>query len=299
MSVAFLKLAGILGLQQVRAAFIVFISTVDCFAATSGFGSSDDCRARGPQDPDCAQHNMMMVGEQSVFASHLPMFESPHRFQVILEVNLTKDGGSRNGVYAEDRREHPDTRMYTLAPSEIFVLSRLFNSDDKARRTSFRGTVFRGHLERGGMPIDPLTEVDVNVQRVVYAEEIGPPNGPDRADELGYIVFGRGPEMFLAHRITQPPDFEQLLSVKISGHAFTEDELNRGVLITVPDRPNEPARRLRPGETVGAKGHVTGAPVFLPLQVEVVAEPYFEEGELAAKFTMKPTPLEIEAGFGP
>jgi hypothetical protein len=45
-------------------------------------------------------------------------------------------------------------------------------------------------------------------------------------------------------------------------------------------------------------GHVTGAHSFLQLKVEVVAEPYFEEGELATEVTFNPTPLEIEAGFG-
>jgi hypothetical protein len=104
--------------------------------------------------------------------------------------------------------------------------------------------------------------------------------------------------MFLAHRITQPPDFDQLLRVTVSGHAFTDEELNRGVLVTVLDRPNEPSRRLRPEESVPVKGHVAGAHDFLSLEVGVVTEPYFEEGELAAQFTMKPTPLEIEAGFG-
>ena len=29
-----------------------------------------------------------------------------------------------------------------------------------------------------------------------------------------------------------------------------------------------------------------GAHTFLPLEITVIAEPYFEEGELAAKFTM-------------
>ena len=104
--------------------------------------------------------------------------------------------------------------------------------------------------------------------------------------------------MFLAHRITQPPDFDQLLSVKVSGDAPTEEELSRGVLVTTPERPNEPARRFRQGETVAVKGHVTGAHAFLQLKVEVVAEPYFEEGELATNATFHPTPLEIEAGFG-
>lgn len=44
-------------------------------------------------------HNMLVVGNETVFLSHLPMFKglneqatdytSPHRYQVILEVNFT------------------------------------------------------------------------------------------------------------------------------------------------------------------------------------------------------------------
>jgi hypothetical protein len=147
----------------------------------------------------------MLVGEQAVFASHLPMFDSPHRFQVILEVDLAKAGQNRNAIYAADRKAHPKVGMYTLEPQEMFVLSQMFRGDQKARRTSFRGTVYRGHLERGGTPLDPLTGVSVRAKRVVYAEEIGPPNGLSRSDNLQYIVFGRGSEMFLAHRITAAP----------------------------------------------------------------------------------------------
>jgi hypothetical protein len=282
----------------IHGAFVAFIGVTGCFAPANVFAAPNECPARGAPNPDCAQHNMMIVGDQTVFLSHLPMFASAHRFQVILEAALVKDKVNSNSVYTKDRKEHSDVRMYTLKPLEIFVLAQLFSGDDKARLTSFPGTVFRGHLERGGVRLKQLTGIDVDVQRVMYAQEIGPPRGPDRAKALEYIIFGKGQDIFLAHRITQPPDFDQLLSVKISGHTLTDDELNKGVVVTVPDRPNEPARRLRRGETAKVQGRVTGAQAELPLEVMVVAEPYFEEGELASRFTMDPTPLEIEAGFG-
>ena len=290
---AFAPFRLILRLRLVRTAAI---GAIGCFTASAALAAG--CPARGEHAADCGQHNMMLVGEQAVFASHLPMFDSPHRFQVILEVDLAKAGQNRNAIYAADRKAHPKVGMYTLEPQEMFVLSQMSRGDQKARRTSFRGTVYRGHLERGGTPLDPLTGVSVRAKRVVYAEEIGPPNGLSRSDNLQYIVFGHGSEMFLAHRITAAPDFDQLLRVKISGHAFTEDELLRGILVTAPDRPNAAARRLRRGENVSLTGHVTGAHMFLPLKVAVVSEPYFEEGELAAKPAFAPTPLEIEAGFG-
>ena len=89
-----------------------------------------------------------------------------------------------------------------------------------------------------------------------------------------------------------------LASVKISGRPVTEADLKKGVVVSVPNRKNEPAGRLRQGETVTVQGRVTGGNTAMPLEIKVVAEPYFEEGELAARFTMRPTPLEVEAGFG-
>jgi hypothetical protein len=56
------------------------------------------------------------------------------------------------------------------------------------------------------------------------------------------------------------------------------------------------------GEMIDAEGHVTGAHVFSPLQIEVISEIYFEEGELKGDpdpnfDPFARTPLEIEAGF--
>lgn len=254
-----------------------------------------------PGHPDCGQHNMMIVGEQTIFLSHLPMFHGEHRFQVIVEAGFDEDGTPLDSVYADDRRKHPAVRMYTLEPNprRRFVLARLFTGDGETLMRSFPATVFRGHLERGGEPLQQFTDVEVKVRRVVYAQEIGPEADLPGSDELDYILFGQAPELFLAHRITQPPDFDQLLGVKLSGQDFTDDDLARGVMITVRDRENSPARRLRAGETVAAQGHVAGSDAVLPLEVEVTTEYYFEESELDPRSPdpFGQTPLEEEAGF--
>jgi hypothetical protein len=123
----------------------------------------------------------------------------------------------------------------------------------------------------------------VSVKCVVYAEEIGPPAGPARSKDLDYILFGNGSELFLAHRITQPPDFDQLLGVTVSGDLFTEGELARGVSVRIPDRSNSPAERLRADERISGQGHITGTHRSLALQLEVNTDYYFEEGELEVK----------------
>ena len=291
-----IELTGRVGSLVVVACLTAILSTVSLLVVSRGEPAPDECHARGAKHADCGVHNMMVVGERTIFLSHLPMFEGEHRFQVILEATFAKGGKSVSEIYADDRRGHRDVTMYTLAPRDMFVLSRLFGTDPPPRR-SFRGTVFRGHLERGGKQLDGLTDIEVTVKRVVYREEIGDKSGITKSDKLDYILFGSASKLFLAHRITQPPDFDQLIGVTVTGHTFTSTELGRGVSVKILERENTPDRRLRGGDRVAAQGHVTGAHMFLPLVVEVAAELYFEEGELASPATFDQTPLEKAAGF--
>jgi len=241
---------------------------------------------------------MMVVGEKSVFLSHLPMFMPPHNFQVILEATFTSGGINVQDVYTRDRQSHGQTKMYTLRPEESFKLPSLFTPDPPSRN-SFKGTIFRGHLERGGEEIEGLTNIDVNVKRVVYAQKFG--RGFDKSDKLTYILFGRGQELFLAHVIARPPDFDQILSVKIDNPP-SDEELSRGVSVVIPDRENSASRRIKEKEKVVGQGHVTGAHQFLQLQIQADVEFYFEEGELSSSMMMDgmfdPTPEERKAGFG-
>lgn len=248
----------------------------------------------GQKPAELPPHNMMVVGEKSVFLSHLPMFMSPHNFQVILEATFTSEGTNVQDVYSRDRQNHRQTKMYTLRPEESFELPSLFTPSPPSR-DSFKGTILRGHLERGGKRISGLTNIDVNVKRVVYAQPLGP--GFDKSDKLSYILFGSGEELFLAHVIAEPPDFDQILSVKIS-NAPSDEELSRGVRVVILDRENSASRRIKEGEKVVGQGHVTGAHQFLELQIQADVEFYFEEGELLTEDTFAPTPEERKAGFG-
>jgi len=251
-----------------------------------------------------ATHNMLVVGHDSIFLSHLPMFEgvnetksaftSPHRYQVILQAEFSRSGKSVDELYAKDRRRNPGVKMYTLQPEE-FVLARLFTPDAQPKLNSFKGMVFRGHLERRGRPIEGLTDISIRVKKVVHARMFDPTE--DKPDKLTYILFGAGQELFLAHRIAAPPDFDQVLSIKAEGHEVTAEELNRGVEVVFSDRQNVASQRLREGDTVSGRGLVTGTHQFLDLRIKADVELYFEEGELLAPPTMDQTPEEKKSGF--
>jgi hypothetical protein len=157
----------------------------------------------GREDPRAA-HNMLVVGSNTIFLSHLPMFDgtnlaktaftSPHRYQVILQATFSRNGNDVGHLYAGDRQRNATVKMYTLNP-EPFVLSRLFtpNRQDPTLN-GFTATVFRGHLERGGTPIDGLKDVRVHIDKVIYARQFDPTDS--KPDKLTYVLFGKGQELF-------------------------------------------------------------------------------------------------------
>jgi hypothetical protein len=247
--------------------------------------------------PDCGVHNMLVIGEKAMFLSHLPMFASEHRYQIIFEVKLQQSGRNMTQAYLDDRSTHPESRMYTLEPSDFFILSRLMSKNEPAvHRNSFNARVFRGHLEREpNQVISGLEKVQVDVQRVLYAAELSTKGLAPK--ELTYILFGKDNDLYMAHLIARVPDFDQIVGVKFPQRVFTAQELERGVMISLPGRVNVPTKRLKANESI--EGHVKVAGASQPFRVRLTVgkEFYFEEGELKAKPTFSQTPLEKAAGF--
>jgi hypothetical protein len=238
----------------------------------------------------------MLVGSQTAFLSHLPMFDglnrtktdyvSPHRFQVIFQASFRRDGVDVSDLYFANRRAHPETKMFTVSPKP-FVLPNLVGTSPL---TTVQATIFRGHLERGGEPIHELDPVTLDVSRVVHFHKFDP--AAQAPSTLEYLLFGRGPEIFLAHFISRPPDFDQILSATVTGKEFTDNDLSTALRISIPDRKNTPAERIKATENVTA---VTAGGD--KLQIEGMTEFYFEEGELRMPATFDPTPEEKKAGF--
>lgn len=221
-------------------------------------------------------HGMLLFGEKTVYLSHLPMFSrNIHRYQVILEVTLTKTGGDAQAAYVQDRRKHPSTRIYTFEP-DPFVLPEL--DPKNPQRKSFSGTIFRGHFERGGRPINE--NVVANVTRVIHfrkfdAQAAGLP-------QLEYFVFGKDQDLFLAHLITRPPDFDQVMSIGQIDRKFTNEELSEGAPIIFPGKTNKPVQRIKAGTQVIGQMKQAGGGAAKPVKLRPGIQFYFESGELAS-----------------
>jgi len=284
--------------MKVRKRFLFGVSTRAIVVALAIFWATKRgtaCAADQPPSDPPATHNMLVVGEKTVYLSHLPMFQEkgtppmPHRYQAILEVTFEKQEG-----YVKDRREHQTTKIYTLNP-EIFVLPELVSSDPqhKPRRTFKANAVFRGHLEKDGVSI--LQGVEVRVQRVIHFREFDP--NAKRSSQLEYLLFGKGQELFLTHLIKAPPDFDQILAVKVTGHQFTNEELAKGIPVVFPGTKDTTASRLKEKQRVAGEMKIDNAPAPKKIQVEVNREFYLEEGELRMPPEFETTAAEKQAGF--
>ena len=261
---------------------------------THGDHTGHEAPGEGAEDqgPSFGGHGMLVAGDDTVYLSHLPMFMLPHNFQAILEVAF-EGGGNPYEHYLHDRR-HVGAKLYTLNPTERFNLTDLtVDPEDRKhpqpRRSSFGAQIFRNHFERpnNAHPEAPrpvqLPNAVVRVMNVVLFRQLDTyRKAPPLLPRLEYFLFGKAQELFLAHVITQPPDFDQVLSVRVEGHEFTDEALRHGVLVTVPERPNSTFERIKERERVVAEAQLAGedVPRTVEIQVEAGTEFYFEEGEL-------------------
>jgi len=277
--------------------------------AAAGLALSDNLRAFGGVAP--ATHNMLILGMKSVFLYHLPMFSfkgftSPHRYQIILEANFTQQGKSIQDAYFKDRAQFP--RTYSFGP-EPFA----FSSADDFPKT-LKGTIFRGHLEKkGSTPI--LKDVVAEITTIVWFQELNLyTEFPQQPSRLQYIVFGSKEELFMAHLIYKPPDFDQILSAEDTGKQvmnYLQEPVRRGEtsnsisllrrpLVELPRR-NLLTQKLKQNQDVVGTFHKPWGTyiryVTEPAQIKVGNEYYFEEGELRAPPEYKATPAEKAGGF--
>lgn len=220
---------------------------------------------------------MVVLGMGTVFLSHLPMFMPVHGYQVILQADFVGRDSRPQDDYVNDRKTHSDQKLYTLAPRPFVLPDILPQGDRPPRLASFSGDVFRGHFERPPTKPEKIAQdVVVNVDKIVHGRKFNVDAPPP--SHLEYILFGAGDELFLAHLISRPPDFDQLIQVTLD-HQRTDEELARGPHLTVPDRANTSSDRIQPaGDAISASLNVDGSDHTV--QIEPAIEFYFEEGEL-------------------
>lgn len=200
-------------------------------------------------------HGMLMVGTEKIYISHLPMFHSPHDYQVILEVELSQKAQE---LYLKDVSQQEVGSVYTLVP-EVFVLPEMVQNP-----RVFKAQVFRGHFERGGQPI---SQTEVKISKVIYFKKF---SGPAARNE--FLLFGNGKEKFLAHVVTSAPDFDQVIHVQTTLASELEAELETKGFLQTPLAPLTKNMLPFGGKVTSQKWEV---------ELTVGAKGYLEVGDLA------------------
>lgn len=166
-------------------------------------------------------HGMAIFGKDKIYGSHLPMFHSPHNYQIILELSFDEKTKQQ---FIKDQNEHPEFATYTLEP-ETFVLPEMI-----ANTRAFKASIYRGHFERGGIKI--AESVIVKIAEVIYFKQFTLDAIKPKSSD--FILFGNKKEQFAVHHISNVPDFDQILQIK------TTEKLDKYKILSFDDTTNAP-----------------------------------------------------------
>jgi hypothetical protein len=241
-------------------------------------------------------HGMLLFGEEVLYMSHLPMFDSPHNFQVLLEIEL--DDAVRSALRSHDHTV-PGENYDTFIPEDFPIVE--LDPHAGPARTSITGTIFCGHFERKGKKRGPVAkDVVARVHRVVLFNELDVNATPVDGRKLTYLCFGRAGQLYLAHEITARPNFDHVLAVRalpgtttdqagrpLPDDAATLDEFFREAFeLATPvqfGRSDDPGNRLAPPEIADGLFFQTSPPSGFHgfrVQLEIERELYLEIDEL-------------------
>lgn len=147
-------------------------------------------------------HGMAVFGgREGLYASHLPMFHTPHDSQVVLRFHLADAAADR--ALREQLARHP--KLWTFDP-ETFDLLRLQPGHAQPLR-EFSARFFEGHFERGGKPQSKAQRVIVD-QVLLFRRLDAKPRD---ATTGHYRLIGQGSEWFAFKTIDRRPDFDHIV----------------------------------------------------------------------------------------
>ncbi|MFT6632787.1 MAG: hypothetical protein ACJAS4_002752 [Bacteriovoracaceae bacterium] len=188
-------------------------------------------------------HGMFVFGKDKVYLSHLPMFHSPHDYQVLIEVELPEEV---KAVYLEEKLQDKFQSVYTIVP-ESFILPEVMTDGH-----SFKAVLYKGHFERGGSPI--TKEINITIKKVLYFKQFDKSavKTPTATATAKYIIIGNKTEQFIIHKVIAKPDFDQVIKLNGSNKALIAILLKTTHLnVTIPSSLNTVP--LKEGENLIAK----------------------------------------------
>ena len=137
------------------------------------------------------------LGDSKVLLSHMPMFHSPHDYQVVMSASLDEVG---QASFASARSAANPDALVTVVP-EPFALDEFI-----AHPHSFKASLYAGHFERGGVVI--ASDVKVTVESIIFAKKIAV--GVKAPPEFSFKESANG-FCYSMHVINEVPSFDQIV----------------------------------------------------------------------------------------
>lgn len=178
-----------------------------------------------------AVHGMIVTGSSKIYVSHLPLFSSPHDYQVIMEVEFDKASKEKYLESLGKLGTEDDANAYHTLEPEAFKLPEMVKEPRE-----FSARLVRGHFEREGHT-DVEMNVTVNIVKVLYFKKFD--KSAKRDERSQWLLFGNKDEQFAAHLISAQPDFDQILAGSVIGSLAKRIE-KEGALAVTSELVNTP-----------------------------------------------------------
>ncbi|MFC3649437.1 hypothetical protein ACFOOH_20735 [Planctobacterium marinum] len=146
-------------------------------------------------------HGMVLFSDgDRLFASHLPLYQAPHDYQLIYEVELqSQEKLIAQLISGEQTEEH----MLTLLP-EHFDLNKLIEGES----ITLNATVFKGHFERGGKPW--LSEQEVFFKKPLYRRQLTGNVSANAEPNQWHSILLSEQRLLFVHLIGPAPSFDAI-----------------------------------------------------------------------------------------
>ncbi|HEY8271863.1 MAG TPA: hypothetical protein VIG33_13310 [Pseudobdellovibrionaceae bacterium] len=154
------------------------------------------------QADSAAIHGMVLFGKSTTYASHLPMFHSPHDGQVIMKISLSDFPRCKTVLLYQKLSAAATDKIFTLLP-EALDLAQVMNGE----MTQFTASIYEGHFEKSGKL---LGMVIVKVEKLILSAKLD----SLAPEQNQYLIFGERGEYFAAHIINGRPSYDSILEVK-------------------------------------------------------------------------------------
>lgn len=199
-------------------------------------GTSKALKPSAPLHSDHKSHDMtgshgmvLFTDGVELYASHLPLYYSPHDYQLIYKVESTHKAKLIRYLRQANANSSSTGNMITLLPAH-FDLNKLIDGE----RFSISSQLYKGHFERGGT--NWLDESEITFAKLLFKRRLSHQYKPAYADgdihqksfDENWTSISLGDKQLYIHHVSERPSFDALFVVN-GCQKTAENEVSKSV----------------------------------------------------------------------